>query len=58
MSNGKTYEIICKRGLNRVECGYKKQDPDLHCAECSFARFIERQKKEKQNGQQQSDIQQ
>ena len=50
MSNGKTYEIICKRGLNRVECGYKKQDPDLHCAECSFARFIERQKKEKQNG--------
>ena len=50
MSNGKTYEIICKRGLNRIECHFKKQDQYLHCAECSFAGFIERQKKEKQNG--------
>lgn len=39
MSNGKTYEIICKRGLNRVECRFKQQDHDLHCAECSFAGF-------------------
>ena len=58
MSNGKTYEIICKRGLNRIECRFKKQDPELVCAQCSFAGFIERQKQEKQDEQQQSDIQQ
>lgn len=57
MSNGKTYEIICKRGLNRIECSFKKQDPDLVCAQCSCAGFIERKKKEKQDEQQQSDIQ-
>lgn len=39
---GKTYEIICKRGLNRVECRFRKQDPELHCATCSFAAYIER----------------
>lgn len=42
MSNGKTYEIICGRGNNRVECPYKKKDRDLHCPECSFAKYIER----------------
>lgn len=42
MSNGKTYEIICGRGNNRVECPFKKKDRDLHCPECSFARYIER----------------
>lgn len=58
MSNGQTFEIICTRRLNRVECKFKKQDPELHCAICNFAGFIERKKKEKQDGQQQSDIQQ
>lgn len=56
---GKTYEILCKRGHNRVECSFKKQDSDLCCAECSFSLFKIRQKeKEKSNGQQQPDIQQ
>ena len=50
MSNGQIFEIICKRGLNRVECRFKKQDPELVCANCSFAGFIERKKKENQNG--------
>jgi hypothetical protein len=39
MSKGKTYEIICKRGNNRIECQYKKQDPDLHCPECMYAAY-------------------
>lgn len=58
---GKTYEIICKRGLNRVECRFRKQDPELHCATCSFAAYIERLKQKEthtDNGQQQPDIQQ
>jgi hypothetical protein len=42
MSSGKTYEIICGRGNNRIECPFKKKDRDLHCPECSFARYIER----------------
>ena len=50
MSNGKTYEIICRRRLNRVECNFKKQDPELHCANCNFAGFIEREKIETQDG--------
>ena len=58
MSNGQTFQIICTRGLNRIECKFKKQDPELVCAQCSFAGFIERKKQEKQNEQQQSDIQQ
>ena len=49
MSNGQTFEIICTRGINRIECKFKKQDPELVCAQCSFAGFIERKKKEKQN---------
>lgn len=44
MSNGKTYEIFCKRGLNREICKFRKQDPELHCANCNFAGFIERTK--------------
>jgi hypothetical protein len=39
MTKGKTYEIICRRGNNRIECPFKKQDPDLHCAECSYAMY-------------------
>lgn len=39
---GKTYEILCKRGNNRLECLFKKQDAGLHCAECSFAMYKER----------------
>ena len=58
MNNGKTYEIICRRRLNRVECNFKKQDPELHCANCNFAGFVEREKIETQDGQQQPDIQQ
>jgi hypothetical protein len=57
MKEGITYEIICRKRLNRIECPFKKQDPELVCAQCSFAGFIERQKQEKQNEQQQSDIQ-
>ena len=45
---GKTYEIICKRRNNRIECNYRKQDPDLCCAECSFAAFILRKNQEKE----------
>ena len=58
MSNGKTYEIICKRGLRKDTCRFRHQDSELVCANCSFAGFIERQKQEKQDEQQQSDIQQ
>lgn len=36
------YEILCSRGLNRVECNYKKQDPELNCVICSFVRYKER----------------
>ena len=50
MSNGQIFEIICKRGINRVECRFRQQDPELVCAQCSFAGFIERKKKEKQDG--------
>jgi hypothetical protein len=42
----KTLEIVCKRGLNRIECKFKKQDPYLCCAECSFAAFVERKKQQ------------
>lgn len=52
----KTYEILCSRGLNRVECSYKKRDPDLNCAICSFARYKERIKQN--NEPRQPDIQQ
>jgi hypothetical protein len=55
MSNEKTYEILCSRGLNRVECSYKKRDPDLNCALCSFARYKERSKQH--NEPRQPDIQ-
>lgn len=59
MSNGKTYEIICKRGLNRIECQFKKQDPYLCCAECSFAGFkIRTPIKQSNNESKQPDIQQ
>ena len=46
---GKTYEILCKRGFNRVECAFKKQDPNLCCAECSFAMFKLRQIQKENN---------
>lgn len=61
MKEGVTYEIICRKRLNRIECKFKKQDPELHCANCNFAGFIERKSiktEEKQYGQQQPDIQQ
>ena len=44
MSNGKTYEIFCKRGLNREICKFMKQYPELHCSICNFVGFIERTK--------------
>lgn len=50
MSNGKTFEIFCRRGFNRVTCKFKKQDPQLNCAICNFAGFnarIPQQKEEK-----------
>lgn len=57
MSKGKTYEIICRRGNNRIECPFKKQDPDLHCAECSYAMYRLRTiVKQKTDESQQSDI--
>jgi hypothetical protein len=46
MKEGITYEIICRKRLNRVECPFKKQDPELHCANCSFAGFVERKREE------------
>lgn len=42
MIKGKTYEIFCKRGLRRDTCRFRQQDPELVCAQCSFAGFIER----------------
>lgn len=42
MSDGKTYEIVCRRGLNRENCKFRKQDPELHCAICNFAGYVER----------------
>ena len=42
MSKGKTYEIFCKRGFNRDNCKFRRQDKELHCSICSFAGFIER----------------
>lgn len=50
------YEILCSRGLNRVECNYKKQDPELNCVICSFARYKERIRQN--NDSKQPDIQQ
>jgi hypothetical protein len=47
---GRTFEIFCRRGFNRVTCKFKKQDPQLNCAICNFAGFNERisqQKEEK-----------
>ena len=56
MSNGKTFEIICTRRLNRIECKYKKQDPELNCVICSFVRYKERIRQN--NESKQPDIQQ
>ena len=56
MSDTKMYEILCSRGLNRVECNYKKQDPELNCVICSFARYKERIRQN--NDSKQPDIQQ
>ena len=53
MKEGITYEIICRKRLNRIECSFKKQDPELVCANCSFAGFIARKSiktEEKQDG--------
>lgn len=55
---GKTYEIICRRGYNRVNCKFKAQDRELNCSICSFAGFRERQKiSNKEDESKQSDIQ-
>lgn len=65
MEKNITYEIICKRGIDRTECRYRKQDAELHCSICSYAGYIKRDAnywKEKypqqEDEQQQSDIQQ
>ena len=41
-NKGKTYEIFCKRGLNRDNCKFRKRDKELHCSICEFAGFLER----------------
>ena len=41
---GKTYRVYCHKGYNRDSCVFRQQDPELICVQCSFARFIERQK--------------
>lgn len=59
MKEGITYEIICRKRLNRIECPFKKQDPELHCANCSFAGFKERTPLKQTNDEsRKSDIQQ
>ena len=56
---GKTYEIVCRRGYDRVNCKFKAQDRELNCSICSFAGFRERQKiTNKDNESKQPDIQQ
>lgn len=49
---GKIYEIICRKGLNRDNCKFMMQDKALHCSICSFAGFVERirQKKQEEEG--------
>lgn len=42
MSDKVIYEIVCKRGIRKDECRYKKQDPELNCAVCSYAGYIKR----------------
>ena len=51
---GKIYEIICRKGLNRDNCKFMMQDlsgivhKSLHCSICSFAGFVERIRQKKQ----------
>ena len=46
MSNGKLYEILCRRGYNTQSCKFMKQDGELHCSICSYATFKERIKQQ------------
>jgi hypothetical protein len=50
VNKGKTYEILCRKGFNRDNCKFRKQDKELHCSICSFAGFRERKKKETRDG--------
>ena len=40
---GKTYVILCSRGLIKSQCPLVQQK-GWHCAECSYARYIKRQR--------------
>ena len=51
VNKGKTYKILCQRGMNRDNCKFRKQDRELHCSICSFAAFVERLKQPKEQSQ-------
>ena len=43
MSNGQTYEVICRQGRSRLECPIRKQNGS-YCVECPYAVYRLREK--------------
>lgn len=39
MSNGQTYEVICRQGRIRTECPLRLQG-NTYCVECGYAGYI------------------
>ena len=43
MSNGETYEVVCRQGRRKDECPLVMRQ-GWHCVECSYAGYILREK--------------
>lgn len=43
MSNGQTYEVICRQGRSRLECPIRNQKGS-YCVECPYAVYRLREK--------------
>lgn len=43
MSNGQTYEVICRQGRSRLECPVRNQKGS-YCVECPYAVYRLREK--------------
>ena len=45
IEKGKTYVVVCRRGLNRDTCPAVQQE-GAHCVECPYAGYMLREQKE------------